>query len=338
MLCYITAERYGVKMKKNSKLKKFLCSILSIAILFVSCIFSVSAENPSSIYEETHIQINMKNIEFEKSDNDITVKNTASNFISKYFAEQRKEDLNDILNDYPSIKNVISDMIGNNEEICAISYTEAPVEIYEDHIERIEKENTNLLSIIAKLFVPKVSAYEYVETNQTTIGANGNFALFTFVSKQDDGSVNTCTIAGWDKGSIFGGENYPAREYDYVFTTVPDTFTRTDHTFACTYSDRDGEEGKDFFIEDGHSQYIKIKVKDDPLGWNHLSLCVLGTYNSVKPYEGTRMVNSYYVHTWKAVSISVSVSASSDKAVSLQITPTSVDKSWQLYNYVSFNF
>lgn len=320
------------------KYRKYICALLSVIILFGSCIFNVSAEKPNSIYEETHKQINIKNIKVEKSNDEIIVKNVASNFISEYFAEQRREDLNDILNRYPSIKDVILNVIDNGEDICAVSYTEAPVIIYEDHMERVEKENTNLLSTISKWLTPTSSAYESVGADKSSIGANGNFSLFTFVSKQDSGKINTCTIATWENGSIFGGENYPAREYDYVFTTVPNTFSRDSHTFACAYSDEtEGKEGTHYFVEDGHSQYIKIKVKDDPLGWNHLSLCVLSTVNSVKPYDGTRMVNSYYVHTWKAVSLSVSVSASSDKAVSLEITPTAIDKSWQLYNYVSFD-
>lgn len=53
-----------------------------------------------------------------------------------------------------------------------------------------------------------------------------------------------------------------------------------------------------------------------------------------------RTINSYYVHTWKSLSIKVSASASanSDKkyGVSLSITPSVSEKSWQVYSYVSF--
>lgn len=321
------------------KYRKYICALLSVIILFGSCIFNVSAEKPNSIYEETHKQINIKNIKVEKSNDEIIVKNVASNFISEYFAEQRREDLNDILNRYPSIKDVILNVIDNGEDICAVSYTEAPVIVYDDHMERVEKENTSLLAIVSKWLMPTVSAYEYVETDKISYGGSKkNLALFTFVSKQDSGDINTCTIAAWENGSILGGENYPAREYDYMFVTVPETFTRKSHSFACAYSDgTEGEEGVEFNVEDGHSQYLRIKVKDDPLGWNHLTMAVLGTVNSVKPYNGTRVVNSYYVHTWKSVSFTVSVAASSDKSVSLTINPTVEDKSWQVYNYVSFD-
>ena len=75
----------------------------------------------------------------------------------------------------------------------------------------------------------------------------------------------------------------------------------------------------------------------EQLGLGRLYMCILRT-NLSGSSTAWRTINSYYVHTWKDLDISVSVSAHSGREVALSITPSISEKSWQVYSYVSFNF
>lgn len=99
-----------------------------------------------------------------------------------------------------------------------------------------------------------------------------------------------------------------------------------------------GRIGEEYARVNGNNNYIEYSVKDDPLGLNQLNFVKLKTTTWGKPLSSTRKINSYYVHTWKSLSLNVSVSGSSSKEVALSITPSIKDNSWTLYNNVTFNF
>lgn len=100
------------------------------------------------------------------------------------------------------------------------------------------------------------------------------------------------------------------------------------------------ESGKDYSSLAGDRNYIAYSVSDDPSGINQMSSVRLYASSKGNRANYYRTINSYYVHTWKSLSIKVSASASanSDKkyGVSLSITPSVSEKSWQVYSYVSF--
>lgn len=89
---------------------------------------------------------------------------------------------------------------------------------------------------------------------------------------------------------------------------------------------------------DGGVNYLKCTIYDDPLGVRQNKSFTLECISAGNSSSDYRMINSYYVHTWKSLSIDVSVGVSSNQEVSLNIDPSLENKSWQLYNYVTFDF
>lgn len=86
------------------------------------------------------------------------------------------------------------------------------------------------------------------------------------------------------------------------------------------------------------NNYAYYAVEDDPTGWRQLRSASVITSSYAKYNKNAKRVNSYYIHTWKQLSLKTSISANTSKEVSLKITPSIKNKSWQLNNYVSFNF
>ncbi len=201
-------------------------------------------------------------------------------------------------------------------------------------------------NVLAIGFIPIAYAAQ-TQNGTTAYEAEQNFALFTMVSKQSDGKYIASSWGTWERGSWVGGKNYPASGHDYLLQSVPDSFSRLSHDFSCLYNTSgspdltskayNGTEGKEYTITDGGNTYIKVKLKDDPFGLGRLSMCILQTTHRSSSNE-SRTINSYYVHTWKEMDISVSISAHSSREASLTITPSISENSWQVYSYVTFNF
>lgn len=335
----------GLYMKK--KLKPF-CLLLSFVILVTMCNFgSHAAEESNSKYEEYHDQINYKHSELKLVDNEVQAVYNQDNFIEKYLGGKECEKTNELLDKYDGISEKIADILEIDEEICAVAYTEAPIAIYEDHTERIEKEKTpSLLTIVLSGAFPIASAATTAEGDKA-YKARGNFVIVTIVSKQNNGTYNTSTMATWEKGSFVGGEDYPASGDDYVIQSVPASFSRLSHDFYCLYNKSsdselvnsyDGVEGKEYSVSNGGNTYVRIDVKDDPLGTARLAMAILTVNSASEPYSGYRTINSYYVHTWKSMTIDITIGVNTKKEATLTISPSIAEKSWQVYSYVTFNF
>ena len=100
----------------------------------------------------------------------------------------------------------------------------------------------------------------------------------------------------------------------------------------------EGVNGEEFWRENGDSSYVRYAIEDDPFGIVQNSSFYLSTTSIAPKSNEVRQIASYYVHTWKQMTLSVSVDVSSEKSVTLSLTPSIKDKSWQVYNYVSFDF
>lgn len=333
-------------MKRFQKRTAVFLAIISIVTM---CNFYSSAVESDSIYEEIHDQINIKYTTLEAENDTLSVKVDNKNFIYRYFGNKEKSEIDALFERYPDAKAALVEKIQLNENVCAISYTEAPIYINEGHLERVRKENEP--SLVARIFsglFPTAKAAQVVESDKPTQGGDEqNFSLFTFVSKQSNGDINTCTMGTWEKGSWTGGNNYPASGYDYLYVTSPGSFTRYSHDVSCLYTESsdnelknsyNGREGNEYLIEDGNENYLEVRLKDDPLGLSRLSMVVLNTYNHVRPVSDWRMVHSHYVHTWISMKVDVTVAGSTEKSVTLSLKPQFVSKSWKVVNYVTFNF
>lgn len=330
------------------RVRKKIAFSLVIISLFTMCNFYASAQQPESIYEENVGQINLRNTTFQSSNQKLSVEVDDSNIFTRYFGNKEKARIDALLADYPQLEEAALQKMNQGEDICVIAFTEAPIRIYEDHMERVQKkEKPSLFAKILTAIFPTAQAAQ-TASGPTAYEAEGNFALFTMISKQNSGEYIASSIATWERGSWIGGAKYPATGYDYLLQSVPNNFARKTHSFSCFYNTSgnpeltdnayEGVEGSDYTITNGGNTYLKVKLKDDPFGFSRLSMCMLGTTQISSSYSSSRTINSYYVHTWKDMDINVSISVNTSREAALNITPTISEKSWQIYSYVTFSF
>lgn len=165
------------------------------------------------------------------------------------------------------------------------------------------------------------------------------------VSAEEDPGVTgryvAWTCGSWSANSFLDTENYPAAGHDYVLQSTPNTFSRFEDELSVTYNynPTEGINGQEFWRENGDINYVRYALEDDPTGIRQCKSFILSTISFAPLSSGEyRQINSYYVHTWEQQTLSVSVSVNSDSTVGLELTPGSVTQSWQVYNYVTFNF
>lgn len=334
------------------KLKKMLAVFLSaIMILFTSIVSTATSEYLTlnqSQYEEMRDQINFDCLSVIVVDSNEVIVDVDSeiSFFDKLKAKNQKEKFDEYIKRYPKTGKYLIEVLKSGENLCAMSYTVAPVVFKEDHFERVKKKSnkSNGLQITANAAVG--------ETGDTSFGAKNNFQLCTMVIKSGDSNPDTyiaMTLGTWDTGTtIIGGKNRPSYGEDYVLQACPNVTSKSE--FGCDYNYKTsgsttGQEGTHFFRRDGADSWVKYGVIDDPVGRAQLKDFALTQTFIAKVTSETKKINSYYVHTWKSMDISVSVSGEAGSAggipaysVGLTITPTIVDRSWQIYNSVSYNW
>ena len=284
-------------------------------------------------YAQTHFQINLKDVEVEilgkddiqlqpKSHNNIVAHSNLRK--SRSVVEREISALDSIFEDFPDVKKeVISEIQKSDSNLCAMSFTEVPLVLKDGHYERIASSSNSASS--------------------SEVG-NGKFLMYTFVCggnsyNSGKASYTASTNGRWSKNSVAGGSDYPASGEDFVLQMTPSAFSRSSDTFSAQYDNSPivGVSGSDFYRCDGGTNYVQYSVLDDPLGYRQNKNFTLTSYSTAWPSSNSRMIQSYYVHTWSQMTISVSVSFGSD-GPGLTITPGIESKQWQVYDYVTFNF
>lgn len=261
-------------------------------------------------------------------------------------AKKQKEKYERYVENHPQAVNELLDAVNSSDHICAISYTEAPVVYAEDHYERIPKEDNANLS----LFAISASAADKIDTSkaslrhkltlQTSIVRRGTSAPYIYTAR---------TYGTWDNSpSVFGGEKKPAAGNDFVVQACP-TITNSDW-FSSTYNyetsgSKNGQEGINYFRTDGNDSWVKYEVVDDPVGLAQLETFSLSQTFKAQSTTATKKINSYYIHTWKQMSVTVTANGSAgvsggkpSAGVALSFSPSISEKQWQLYNSVSFDW
>lgn len=331
-----------------NKIAKASISLISVAsIILVSGTNAFAFENANEPqYVETHTEINLENVDLAVANNqDLIISvDESQNFIDKYIGEKNAEKITDLIEEYPNIENNIIDMIDNNEDIVAIGCTEAPVILIDGNLERIE---INKPDTIIDTISMNAEASSYKESNEVTKN-KGNLALSTWVSRcgynknTKKYTYVSHTTATWSKNSAIGGSNYPASGYDYIASTVPKNFTITKDVCHAVYKsgnkELNGKEGTDFWSFDGSNNYTVYELKDDPVGPRQLKTVGLTITSKASSNKNDKRISSYYFHTWKKISMDISVSANTTKEVTLSFSPSVKEKNWKLYSYVNFNF
>lgn len=318
-----------MKRKLVSMILGLVC-ILSMAVPASAADFPQPDTEP--IFAETHFQVNFKDVDVDIiGERNIHIALTEG--ISPASTQHVATSLEDVkmleqaLSENPDLIEIIANRQSPDGELVAISGTEAPLLFVEDHYER----------------VTEAALLDTFESSEDSL--KGKFALYTTVYRSYSPNSNgnytytTSTYGRWTENSFLGGTNYPSFGEDFVLQSTPNTWVRLTDTMEARYDDAtNGSEGDEFWSLTGGANYVKWGIEDDPLGDRQNRRFTL-TCESEGPARTTaRMINSYYVHTWKSMSLSVSVNVSSAKEVSLTLTPSIKDNNWQLYNYVSFDF
>ncbi|MCL2279753.1 MAG: hypothetical protein FWC20_10170 [Oscillospiraceae bacterium] len=303
---------------------------------------SVYIDETQQEYLEYHHQVNFDDLDVFLVDGktlDIAISGNVRSR-QKSAAERDIDILMTALSDYKDIKDEFIATMTNNEQLAAISFTEAPLIWVDDHYERVLASNEESL-VDSKAGTRSSSS--------SSSSKKGKFSLWTSVVRDYSALSNgqykytTRTNGAWSENSFVGGTNYPASGNDYVLQSTPNTWTRKSHSMTAQYDNnpRTGVSGTDFWAENGSTNYIRYVILDDPFGIAQArqnKSFALSCVSEGPAASTARMINSYYVHTWSKITISASISASSSKEVALSITPSKTTDQWQLYNYISFNF
>lgn len=323
--------------------RAFSLFVVTIILLESLSLVAYASDNSYEFVEE-HYQFDMDNLDLyvENKDNLIIEINNNVNVFEKSKAKSEKTHLENFLQDYPQIEADIVDSLNSNVDIAAFGYTEAEFVLDEDgdmiRNKRLKTPNSNaLIGIVANAANP---------SNTGATSKKYNFALVTKVTRTSSQPYvyQSVSIGEWSANSIAGGEKYPASGEDYILQACPSSLSRSTSNLSVTYNHgKSPVNGTDYSLENGDANYVRYSVKDDPAGIDQLSKVSLTVNSKGSPIANkSRMINSYYVHTWKSMSLSVTAgaSANNDKTygVSLSLTPSISDKSWQVYSYVSFSF
>lgn len=313
----------------KSKFKSILCLALSAVMLTGTCATAFAQENTPK-YQETYLYVDFANLDISKGQDGWTIvpKNNLSKSTNTS-AESDIDKLDALIEEFPDVEENLFDDISEDDELVGVSFTEVPLMQVDDHYERIPV-NTN----------PNARGTEESDQN-----GKGKFLLYTKITGGTTAvtggyKYTAYTYGSWSVNNILGGSNYPASGDDFVFQTSPSTFSRTSDSMSAKYdhSPTTGVSGDDYWRENGDSSYVRYGIADDPLGYRQNTSFTLKTVSAGPKSSAVRQIGSYYVHTWSEMNVSASVDFSSEKSVTLSITPSISEESWQVYNYVPFSF
>lgn len=328
----------------KNKLKGFISILFVVLLIFGTIPLSVFAENNNSEYVESHYQFDMDSISLSVANkNDLVISAVRSvNPIKQFKSLNEKERLEKFVSEYPDVEEMFIESVNNNSYIAAFGYTEAELEYNEKerHFDRVKKSSTKangLLNIMANAADVSTSGQKsdkYYFSLVTSITRRGTSNPYTY---------QAVSTGVWNTKSILGGAKYPAAGDDFIMQATPSSLSRNRDSISLTYNNgRTPKSGFDYSRCDGKDHYVKYSVAEDPAGSSQLTKVQLFATLLGRPINKSRMINSYYVHTWKSLDIKVEVdlsaSTNQDKSILLKIMPSVKDGQWTVYSYVSFNF
>lgn len=331
---------------KMKAVKQIFVALTAFSVLASITMLPVYAsEKAESPYVETHEQINFDNLNIAilNSDKIIVSVDEDVGLLKKVKANTEKEKLENYLKSNPIAGQNIIQNVQANENIYAIAHTDALVERNVDgHWERVKKEQENG-SLVKALLSPfamqanaasESSGYAHLSLESTIWNGNWNGSTYLY-------EINT--RAYWYDNSAESGQCYPAGGEDFLLTAVPNTMGISYDSFSL--KNANGSASSDYRRCNGNATYIQYAFEDDPFGPQQMSEANM--YLQAKGSRTTqlRQINSYYIHTWKQMSLSVGITAGASvgpdgpsASVGLDIRPSIVDKQWQLYCPLRFYF
>lgn len=315
-------------MKRTiAKLIAVLCAIS----LFFSCMISTFAvDQNTGEYAETRNLIYFDNIDVAIADHTTMILSVSPNatLLQRIRAQSDIEYFNLFLEKYPVTKAAISQQ-AQEGELCAVSYTEAPLTYVDNHYERLSAS-----AVESQTGQTQVKGYFSMTTSIMRAGSPNSAGEYTYTA---------FTTGEWSKNSALSGENYPASGDDFVVQTLPEGMVLSTHDMLTEYNDEEfGVPGTNSYPCGGGTRYIEYAIQDDPLGLKQLKAFILSAQYLGPQKNYTRQVKSVYTHTWATLTISVSINANIDTSLTpsagITITPSIANKSWNLFSNVVFNF
>lgn len=175
---------------KNKKHLKLLSVILATVLLMNSYITGYAVDTTKHKFIEYTDQVYLDNIDVAIVDKENLLFTVTPNTSILKSSKARKEIkiLESFFDEHPDTESQVSDLLQSGD-LCAISYTETPLEFKEDHYERISTKAANVQSAIGK----------------TEKGGNGNFTLTTAIMRSGSATASgeylytAMTVGEWSK-------------------------------------------------------------------------------------------------------------------------------------------
>ncbi|MDR1927196.1 MAG: hypothetical protein LBQ33_00985 [Oscillospiraceae bacterium] len=306
---------------------------------------SLHAEDTEPEYLEYHEQIDFAdlNVAVANVDELVVTVDEGTSLFKRVSARKELDKLTAYMAKYEDVEQeLIADVLKDDGDVAALSYTEAPLIEADGHLERISVATKSVLP-----FTVSVSA----ATGQSSGSGKYTFTLQTRIQSFGYASgayvYEARTTGRWSSTSILGGEKHQASGHDFVLQASPELVYSD--AFSCKYKQyvlggtKNGVIREDYWKEGGGDAYVKYAVKDmlpSLIELTDFTLITTHRAQATATSQKPKKINSYYVHTWKKMDLGVSVSGkvSLHPSITLSLTPQFVEKQWQVYDYVVYNF
>ena len=279
------------------------------------------------------------------NDKDVVVEvDQTANLLKTLKAKKQKEKYDKYIDGHPESIGQIQENIKDGNYICAISYTEAPLIDKGDHYERVKKEEKKKSSLFA------INAYAADISKKSDASKSYNLTLQTTILRRGTSypyQYTAITSGEWTT-SIKSGKTAPAAGGDFVLQSCPTVTNKSAFSSVYNYKTNgsiNGQEGTNYFQRNGGNSWVEYEVIDDPVGIAQLKSFRCSQTFKARTTSYYKKINSYYVHTWKQMTLSVTPSTQAGFSgenpvveVGLSLTPSIKSEQWQLHNAVSFNW
>lgn len=329
-------------MKKRKKwLSIALLSCMVISILS----FKVSAAESDNPYEETHVQINLDelNVAIENNEKIVYTADTTPRLFRSASSEVMEEKkLQSFIEKVPQFEQELFDAYQNGTPIQAVGYTDALIEKDENgNWMRVEKEEPlSLLEAILKPFVMSASAI-----NDTTGPQQDrhHLTLYTTVGgavwdrTYNQYRYDVVSTAYWDTDEVTNGECAQATGVDRLATSVPNDLQIRYEFSATEMYNGENDCNKHSFLTKMEDCSTEYDVED--VSGNMKLKQAEAHMTAIGGNKKSRRFNSLYVHTYQSQQVTFNYSFTGGQTPQTTIgwSSTNQGASWALASYVFYD-
>lgn len=191
----------------NNICQKLIAGITVLSLMYINSITVFASENAGETqYVENHVDINLTNINLAVSNGEDLIMSVdkSKNYFQQINGENNIEKIEEIIEDYPEFEQDLINSVESYSDVVAIGCTEAPLEMINGQLERIEEEQSNVFNINANAATKKHSDDDYYYLTLSTW-----VNRFEYSKKTKKYHYMCETNAYWNKNSILSGKKYP---------------------------------------------------------------------------------------------------------------------------------